>query len=472
LTETAGKWRRLHGLSAWQWRVLLTSPFVLLLTWVRLRSVGYVKTLAAITPQTNDGQRSAQGALAQAQETAYALAVAVKYGPWKPKCLVRSMALGWFLGSKRVPFELKIGVPGEKSITGTDGTLDFSAHAWVEFEGVVLNDKPNIADEFQAFAGTRGNHYQIFDVCIESEVPLPGSRPCDDAAPAWSVSCPGEALDESHFRWFHIWKSSDGQEQMKVARENGDYLLNIFGLATFRIGLEDRRIVAYAKSDCATDTLAHLLADQVLPRALCHAGRAVIHASAIMLRDGRVMAFTGPSGRGKSTLATAFHNAGHRVLADDCLLLEQDGEAVWAVAAYPSLRLWPDTLDQLTGHAALQDARIADMAHYSSKKQLLLDDENDLAGRKVRLSALCLLNDPQDPDVEEIRLSPVAGSAAIMALVEAQFALDVRDRDVVRRDFERIGQIASVLPVCRLSFPREFSLLPKVLDCITAGIYK
>ena len=135
--------------------MLLASPFVLLLTWLRLRTGGYGKALAWARSDGNTTPGPA-GALEQARQTAYALAVSVKYGPWKPKCLLRSMALGWFLGRKGVPFELKIGVPAGQSVLGAGGTLDFNAHAWVEYDGVVLNDKPDIADEFMPFTRRSG----------------------------------------------------------------------------------------------------------------------------------------------------------------------------------------------------------------------------------------------------------------------------------------------------------------------------
>jgi len=86
-----------------------------------------------------------------AKDTAYALAVAVKYGPWRPLCLLRSLTLGWFLGRKGIPFEVKIGVPGGKVGTGQLGKPDFTAHAWVEHNGVVLNDKEDVASEYAAF---------------------------------------------------------------------------------------------------------------------------------------------------------------------------------------------------------------------------------------------------------------------------------------------------------------------------------
>ena len=143
------------------------------------------------------------------------------------------------------------------------------------------------------------SHYKIFDVCLSSELVLPGLSACDGESVDWTITCPQHSLDDSAYQWFHSWKSEDGNELMKSARLEGDYLLRIFDLAVFRIFFGERRIEAYALAECPPSTMAHLLMDQVLPRVICHQGRAVIHASAVQLPDGRAVAFTGPSGRGK-----------------------------------------------------------------------------------------------------------------------------------------------------------------------------
>ncbi|MBT8065090.1 MAG: lasso peptide biosynthesis B2 protein [Gammaproteobacteria bacterium] len=137
---------RLSSLSAWQWRVLLMTPFVLGLTWWRLRRSGYQKTLARIC-MDGSSQLSPDDQLTLSRETAYAVAGAVKYGPWQPKCLLRSLALAWFLGRKRLPFEVKIGVPG----TAVPRDPGWEAHAWVEHAGVVLNDRADVAGEYRVF---------------------------------------------------------------------------------------------------------------------------------------------------------------------------------------------------------------------------------------------------------------------------------------------------------------------------------
>lgn len=147
-TET--KLAKLRQLNAWQWMVLLLTPFVLLLIRVRLRYRGYQKTLL----KTQAGAQSklpVSHQLLLARETAYALAVSVKYAPWNPLCLSRSLALAWFLGRKGLPFEVLIGVPGGESSLKVTTETDFSAHAWVEHAGCVLNDKENVRSHFRVF---------------------------------------------------------------------------------------------------------------------------------------------------------------------------------------------------------------------------------------------------------------------------------------------------------------------------------
>lgn len=75
----------------------------------------------------------------------------------------------------------------------------------------------------------------------------------------------------------------------------------------------------------------------------------VFGTSAVELSNGCAVAFTGHSGQGKSTLATAFFSAGHRLVTDDCHLLEKRAGALYAMSPYPSLRLWPDSARALAG---------------------------------------------------------------------------------------------------------------------------
>lgn len=149
MVDVVNKWHVLRRLNAWQLQVVLGSPLVLLAIWAHLNSRGYVKTLNRIEAFETRG-RPPDEQMKLATDTAYALAGALKYSPWRPKCLLRSLTLGWFLSRRGVPFRLCIGVPAGKPLFSTSGKPDWSAHAWVEHSGTVLNDKPNVAEEFIA----------------------------------------------------------------------------------------------------------------------------------------------------------------------------------------------------------------------------------------------------------------------------------------------------------------------------------
>ena len=147
LPELKSKVTKLLDLKGSQWAVILQAPFVLLMSWARLSVGGFQKTLERIHTQS-EPVMSPEQQLLRAKETAWALAVAVKFGPWRPRCLLRSLALGWFLGRRGIPFKIRIGVPAGKAAVGPG---DFSAHAWVEHAGVVLNDKEDIAEQYPPF---------------------------------------------------------------------------------------------------------------------------------------------------------------------------------------------------------------------------------------------------------------------------------------------------------------------------------
>jgi hypothetical protein len=72
--------------------------------------------------------------------------------PWRPNCLERSLALWGFLKLNNLDGELHIG--GRK----TNGR--FEAHAWVEWDGKVLNDSSDVH-----------NHYARFDAPIAAAEP-------------------------------------------------------------------------------------------------------------------------------------------------------------------------------------------------------------------------------------------------------------------------------------------------------------
>ncbi|RPH92857.1 MAG: hypothetical protein EHM68_16555 [Lysobacterales bacterium] len=313
--------------------------------------------------------------------------------------------------------------------------------------------------------------YRFFDFCIDSALPLTGLPACAGEAPAWSIAVDDGADAAPAGEPFHRWTAPNGQELMSAARLGEAYLLQFPGLARFRVDFAARRIEARPLADCPAHTLAHLLLDQVLPRAVCHEGRVVLHASAVLLAPGQAIAFSGPSGRGKSTLAAAFHRAGCGLLSDDCLLLQPRAGGMLAIPAYGSLRLWQDSLTAMYGDRA---AAASQVAHYMDKRQLLPVREARpdgpaaaaaSAGEWPRLAALFLLDEPAPTEAAgAVRIERSGGSAALAALIGALFALDVVDRAALQRAFSSVGRAAGSVATFRLAYARDYGMLPAVVD--------
>ena len=101
--------------------------------------------IAAASPQSNERARSVA-------YTARAVKSAAYRSIGKATCLEKSLALWWLLGRQGIPSSVRIGTRkvGEK----------FEAHAWVEFEGVALNEleEPHL-------------HYAAFDEALTAIPP-------------------------------------------------------------------------------------------------------------------------------------------------------------------------------------------------------------------------------------------------------------------------------------------------------------
>jgi len=79
-----------------------------------------------------------------ARRIAWCVYAAAAYGPWPANCLQRSVVAWWFLQRRSIAGELRIGVR-----RGSDGLLDF--HAWVEHDGEVINDHPDVRQWYATF---------------------------------------------------------------------------------------------------------------------------------------------------------------------------------------------------------------------------------------------------------------------------------------------------------------------------------
>ena len=96
------------------------------------------------------------------------------------------------------------------------------------------------------------------------------------------------------------------------------------------------------------------LLSAVLAILLHQRGLMVLHASAVEVGN-KAVAFLGPKGRGKSSIAATLYTRGHRIVTDDVLAVRiEDGKAT-VLPAFPHVKLWRGVAAAVLDEAHQQD---------------------------------------------------------------------------------------------------------------------
>lgn len=191
--------------------------------------------------------------------------------------------------------------------------------------------------------------YQLFGWRVQSALPLPELLPWrgDARAPdliveMGAVPPPGQDLP-SFSPAIQI-----GSTGVRVA---------IPAVATYWVEAGRRVVIEPILPEDAPDIRVFLLGT-VLAILCFQRGLLPLHASAVDI-GGRVLLLSGISGAGKSTLAAAFSARGYRLLSDDlCALEVHEGQPLRILPAFPRVKLWRDSAEQLqVAFAGLERSR-------------------------------------------------------------------------------------------------------------------
>lgn len=242
------------------------------------------------------------------------------------------------------------------------------------------------------------------------------------------------------------------------ALEEGIYRLSL-GSDLVVDTLPDRRIVTRPRPDLPQITIDHFLADQVFPRLLAHAGSLVVHAGAVRVGNAAVM-LMGSSGRGKSTLSASFDQAGFELVGDDAMIVSSAHAIPRVRPVYPSLRLFPDSIDALM----LGATTAGPVAHYSNKQRIDVGGVRGADDFPLPIHALFSIAGLAEDDRIALRRLPIAESC--MTLVENSFALDPSDIIQARRRLDDASALARRVPTFEITYPRDYARLPDVRQAI------
>lgn len=257
----------------------------------------------------------------------------------------------------------------------------------------------------------------------------------------------------------HCWKSPCGTNQILVEHDDSGFFISFPDEVVFHITPSGRLVTGFAPQTSDSELIPHLLMNQVLPMAFTLSGKSIFHASAVVI-GGRAVLFVGNSGAGKSTLAAAFLSAGFLLLGDDCILIDDCKDRFMVTPNYPSLRLWDDSAEHLSETlpvSGLIRSRLTDKNIFS----INVPDDQHSPIVQAPLQAIYLLDETSTPTIQ---LQTSDTHRAFLALLGAQFRLDIKQKQVIGQEFEKLSNIANRVPIKRLNYPKNYQRLNDVVE--------
>jgi hypothetical protein len=299
--------------------------------------------------------------------------------------------------------------------------------------------------------------YRAYGHTVDSDRALPELETAPPARPDFRVVWDAVITSPHDATWTTLWRFSDGEPWVTVARTSRGRHLRFGRFAEFRLGGE--LIEISPRGRVSDPTLRHLLLDQALPLALALKGELVLHASAVRTAAGAVL-LAGMAGSGKSTMAALLGREGWPVMADDGVLLQGSGERVLAVPSYPGLRLSSEG----AAIASVDESTAVPVAEYTLKRRIIPATPEGFTAAPAPVSRIYALS----PGASDLTIERLSRRDAAIELVRHTYRADVEDRGNLQRQLDTIAALTGDLDVWRVTYPRDVPTAIRVASSVAA----
>jgi hypothetical protein len=295
------------------------------------------------------------------------------------------------------------------------------------------------------------HHYHAFGMTIRSRLPLPAAEVPPLAQPDVEIvdGLTPAVLPEAVTResWFHA--------------APGLLLLTIEGVARYLVAA-GRRITIHRRADVTDDEVRVFLLGSALGALLQQRRVLVLHGSAVEV-GGEAVAFLGPRGVGKSTLATALWRRGCPVVTDDLCVITRGPTGRPVIAAgLLRTKLAADALEHL-GIAAAS----LPLVDPTLKKRALPTG----GARAVGPLPLSRVYELEAIDCDQISIAALQGADKFRAVMRHTYRLCFTEGlGVQDSHFRHALALAAQTDMAVVRRPRQPIRLRELTECILADL--
>ena len=252
--------------------------------------------------------------------------------------------------------------------------------------------------------------------------------------------------DEGGEDWYVARAEDTGEPWLRIRRyeDSGELLISYPDGMRFRLDRLGKSIVVSCPEDLTLADASIYLLGPVLGIVLRLRGDVCLHGSVVEL-DNEAIGLLGPEGAGKSSTAAALAREGQRVLSDDLLVVNREGDRFYAEPGYPLLRLWPQSVGALYG----SPEAMPQLVESWDKRYLDLETTGAFAEGRLPLAAIYVLGERRAGLTRAIT-EPLSQRQALLELVANSFAGRLPGASARRSEFELLGPLTATMPVRRL----------------------
>jgi hypothetical protein len=249
------------------------------------------------------------------------------------------------------------------------------------------------------------------------------------------------------------WDDQCGKEYGFGIRKNSEYWMTFYRAGTFVVQDGDPEVSGFPEPGADLQRFRELFFYVVVPWMIQRQEWECLHASAVLAGSGVVM-FTGPSGRGKSTMARAFCDHGAVPYADDAAPFLVRGDSVLCARIPQPLKL-----------------REPAASHFTAPKLPVHQDDSeirwDLKPTLRPLSVIYWLDRMTEGGAQGgAVIEALSQMSAFRLLLEEAHCISMSDSSCNRKMVRNYLSLARLSPVFRLSVPARLDAIPKVVKRI------